>query len=150
MMDGFELPVTEVLESFYWINKCTKNVQLQHICQQESVHVTYYTSVYTTKWVVIANLSLVLNVTVTRWFTVCRSLQNNQPYQTVQFQAVAKCTLMSTVMLKMKFLASLNEFPSYRKPVLSKTDSIRKCFAVYLLGQGFPLEYSKRKSVTTN
>jgi hypothetical protein len=44
-----------------------QNVQLQHIYQEELVHVPYGMSVYTTKWVVTAKLSLVLNVTVTQW-----------------------------------------------------------------------------------
>ena len=46
MMEGFELPVTEVKESFYLINKCTKKVPLQHIYQEQSVHVTNDTCVH--------------------------------------------------------------------------------------------------------
>ena len=58
-MDGFKLSVTEGLESFYLINKCTKKVHLKHICQEGSVHVTY-----DTKWVVTTSLNFVLNVAV--------------------------------------------------------------------------------------
>jgi hypothetical protein len=61
---GFKPPVTEGYKSFYLINKCTKNVELQYIYQEELVHVTYDTSVYTTKWLVIGKLYLVLNVTI--------------------------------------------------------------------------------------
>ena len=55
------------------------------------------------------------------------SHQYKQSCEIVQFQEVAACTLTGTVMLNLILLASLNEFPSYKKPVLSKRDSIVVC-----------------------
>jgi len=77
-------------------------------------------------------------------------LRTINPAKTVQFQEVAECTLTGTVMLNLILLDSLNEFLSYKKPVFSKWTLFICALLFTCEGQGFPLEYNKRKSVTTN
>ena len=113
------------------VTTCWIVVHIGYIYQELLVHVTYDTSLYSTKWFV-TSLCFILNVTVTWWIysLLFPSVQTTLPNSSVSGSGRTHTKLYSH--LKLDLLASLNEFSSYEKPVLSKGQYsyVLCCFSV--------------------